>query len=203
MSPEQQRPALLLSLLWVLVACPGSPPVPLHCDALPVADEWVQLGTGEGEFEAFDEDATLRRVFGSQGGIHIWASLEGAGFHPGLGSSSSIPPAAAEFSIVDEANGNIVGEGELDDSLRYLQSGQILAPGNRTILEQWTYDSIYGEESDFCDEFSDDDDDDGEGDLCGQALEDYLESRRYIFSASLTDGCGNQASDSRPVYIDF
>ncbi|MEE2828122.1 MAG: hypothetical protein VX498_02955 [Myxococcota bacterium] len=213
-----ERPAALLAVLLLLSlslsGCPeptlgpGSPTPPLSCEALPVSEEWIELGTGQAEFESIEPDEQLSPSFGGQGGFHIWTSLRGEGFHPGLQGSTSIPIATAEFRIVSEDGSRDVGSGALGEALIYQSGGQVSAPGNFTFLDQAAYDSIHGEESDFCDEPGDDDDslgddDDEPGELCGAALAEHLSSLRYLFSATLTDGCGNTAADSTTIFIDF
>ncbi|MCO4772908.1 MAG: hypothetical protein KDA24_22945, partial [Deltaproteobacteria bacterium] len=70
------HPLLLAALLMFLAGCPGDP----------CADEvsgWIEVGEGTVGFKPIEDGAVLGVERGSQGGQHVWVSLQGDGMHPG------------------------------------------------------------------------------------------------------------------------
>lgn len=66
----------------------------------PVAEPYLELGTGVSEFVAWSDVDTAVLAEGIQGGFHVWGGLRGAGFSPEDPESN--------FSIVD-AEGERIG----------------------------------------------------------------------------------------------
>ncbi|MCA9605377.1 MAG: hypothetical protein KC619_07270 [Myxococcales bacterium] len=69
----------LLALLLLLGCDPGTP---TSDAAVPILDPILELGTGEGTFNTFEDGQTLDLVSGCQGLQHVWVAMRGQGVDP-------------------------------------------------------------------------------------------------------------------------
>jgi len=53
------------------------------CEAVDPADAWVEVGDGEDAFAAIHEGQSFEVERGSQGGMHVWVSMQTGGIAPG------------------------------------------------------------------------------------------------------------------------
>ena len=74
--PKLEDCLSFLCVPFVSAACSNQPIVIVRGETEPR----VELGTGEAEFEPIEGEPTLEMAAGSQGGFHVWASLEAYGF---------------------------------------------------------------------------------------------------------------------------
>jgi len=83
----------------------------------------VTAGSGSGVFEEIAEDTLLVPAFGSQGGYHIWTSVQTTGVNPGLGEMVS-PNTGLDGGFSLEA----VGQAPVSIDVRILLEGDLAGP---------------------------------------------------------------------------
>lgn len=87
------------------------------CERASEVEASLELGVGEKEFTPLGEGDALERVYGSQGGSHVWIAVLATGIHPGvkavLGPDQDTP--VVDVNLVDPADGTLYGEANATD----------------------------------------------------------------------------------------
>ncbi len=191
------RPALPLVLVVTatLTAACGGP----SCDDLDGTTPSVTVGTGESSFDPLSEGDHLTPAWGPQGGQHLWASVRTTGLHPGsLGSRSAVSPSTIAISVHDD-EGAVASYGPVERSLqRRLGDGfQGEATGLTAVVHAawdlgYPLDFLLPDGTSYEDATAAD----------WEAASAEARARTWSFEATVTDACGNEASDAVAVRLD-
>ena len=182
--------ALFVSILCVSAAGCNS----LDCESLAMLGEpTVEVGTGEDEFTPLGPGDVLTAVNGAQGGQHVWGAVRTHNLHPGSGS---VEDPETTFEIAD-ADGVIATSGRVTMGLHSLgdgdaeQSGYFVFPQVDYNSTPWLYPPDYdpaatGYEGSY------------DASLHAQM---ELETRTFVLSAIVEDGCGRSARGEAMVRL--